>query len=111
VRWFPFDEQSCALKFGSWSYPGNLLDLELLNEGEMHAPSTIDPNDRNGSLQTTDAGIDLSDYYPSVEWDIMSRVATKHASTHKENGTGRDKRVVFMSFLLVRAVKRVGDSP
>ena len=22
ITWFPFDEQSCAMKFGSWTYDG-----------------------------------------------------------------------------------------
>ncbi|KAI4056898.1 CHRNA7 (exons 5-10) and FAM7A (exons A-E) fusion, partial [Homo sapiens] len=29
VRWFPFDVQHCKLKFGSWSYGGWSLDLQM----------------------------------------------------------------------------------
>uniref|UniRef100_UPI00359010F7 neuronal acetylcholine receptor subunit alpha-7-like n=1 Tax=Myxine glutinosa TaxID=7769 RepID=UPI00359010F7 len=31
VRWFPFDVQSCDLKFGSWSYDGWLIDLQKMD--------------------------------------------------------------------------------
>jgi hypothetical protein len=27
IAWFPFDEQKCDLKFGSWTYDGRFLDL------------------------------------------------------------------------------------
>ncbi|XP_066558103.1 neuronal acetylcholine receptor subunit alpha-7 isoform X2 [Amia ocellicauda] len=30
VRWFPFDVQKCDLKFGSWTYGGWSLDLQML---------------------------------------------------------------------------------
>ncbi|KAG8144865.1 hypothetical protein E2320_013273 [Naja naja] len=29
VRWFPFDVQNCKLKFGSWTYGGWSLDLQM----------------------------------------------------------------------------------
>ncbi|KAJ8383790.1 hypothetical protein AAFF_G00214770 [Aldrovandia affinis] len=29
VRWFPFDIQRCELKFGSWTFDGWLLDLQM----------------------------------------------------------------------------------
>ncbi|XP_021371683.1 neuronal acetylcholine receptor subunit alpha-7-like isoform X1 [Mizuhopecten yessoensis] len=29
IAWFPFDEQKCTMKFGSWTHPGQLLDLQL----------------------------------------------------------------------------------
>ncbi|XP_072291707.1 neuronal acetylcholine receptor subunit alpha-7 isoform X2 [Eucyclogobius newberryi] len=31
VRWFPFDVQRCDLKFGSWTYGGWSLDLQMIN--------------------------------------------------------------------------------
>ncbi|XP_029437426.1 neuronal acetylcholine receptor subunit alpha-7-like isoform X2 [Rhinatrema bivittatum] len=46
VRWFPFDIQTCALKFGSWSYDGWLLDLQLMDA-------------------------DISGYLPNGEWDLV----------------------------------------
>lgn len=33
IQWFPFDEQRCTLKFGSWTYPRELLELEILDSG------------------------------------------------------------------------------
>lgn len=46
VRWFPFDIQKCELKFGSWTYDGWLLDLQM-----------------------SDA--DVSSYMPNGEWDLI----------------------------------------
>lgn len=46
VRWFPFDIQTCELKFGSWTYDGWLLDLQM-----------------------SDA--DVSSYMPNGEWDLI----------------------------------------
>lgn len=31
VRWFPFDVQRCDLKFGSWTYGGWSLDLQMMD--------------------------------------------------------------------------------
>ena len=31
TTWFPFDEQECTLKFGSWTYNGFKLDLHLVS--------------------------------------------------------------------------------
>lgn len=46
VRWFPFDIQRCELKFGSWTYDGWLLDLQM-----------------------SDA--DISSFMPNGEWDLI----------------------------------------
>ncbi|XP_035285462.1 cholinergic receptor, nicotinic, alpha 11 isoform X2 [Anguilla anguilla] len=46
VRWFPFDIQKCELKFGSWTFDGWLLDLQM-----------------------TDA--DISGYMANGEWDLV----------------------------------------
>ncbi|XP_007459955.1 PREDICTED: neuronal acetylcholine receptor subunit alpha-7-like [Lipotes vexillifer] len=46
VRWFPFDVQQCKLKFGSWSYGGWSLDLQMQDA-------------------------DISGYIPNGEWDLV----------------------------------------
>uniref|UniRef100_A0A3Q3AGP2 Neuronal acetylcholine receptor subunit alpha-7 n=1 Tax=Kryptolebias marmoratus TaxID=37003 RepID=A0A3Q3AGP2_KRYMA len=53
VRWFPFDIQKCELKFGSWTYDGWLLDLQM-----------------------TDA--DISGYMPNGEWDLIGVPGTRN---------------------------------
>ncbi|XP_063993392.1 acetylcholine receptor subunit alpha-like 1 [Diachasmimorpha longicaudata] len=64
VEYFPFDEQTCFMKFGSWTYDGYTVDLRHLEQGE----------DSN----TIDLGIDLTDYYISVEWDILKVPAMRN---------------------------------
>ena len=32
VRYFPFDTQTCALRFGSWAYDGGSLDIKFTND-------------------------------------------------------------------------------
>ena len=29
ITWFPFDDQRCTLKFGSWTYDSSGIDLQL----------------------------------------------------------------------------------
>jgi len=31
IKWFPFDEQECKMQFGSWTYDGTKIDLQLLD--------------------------------------------------------------------------------
>ncbi|EGT43469.1 hypothetical protein CAEBREN_13737 [Caenorhabditis brenneri] len=81
VRWFPFDEQQCHLKFGSWTFSENLLSVEL-NEPSLRFEEEIDEKGIVDNVTVADDGIDLSDYYPSVEWDIMSRVAKRRAKNY-----------------------------
>ena len=52
---FPFDEQHCYLKFGSWSYDGNQLNLLIYNDG-----------------------VDISNYIKHEEWELISYNATKN---------------------------------
>lgn len=57
VEFFPFDEQSCILKFGSWTYDGIQVDLQHVDQIQG---SNIVP-----------IGIDLKEFILSVEWDIL----------------------------------------
>ncbi|CAL1530114.1 unnamed protein product [Lymnaea stagnalis] len=54
---FPFDEQTCQLKFGSWTYNGNMLDIDFI--GEVRE-------------------MDLSDYMQSNEWSVLENSAVKN---------------------------------
>ncbi|XP_072014391.1 neuronal acetylcholine receptor subunit non-alpha-3-like [Amphiura filiformis] len=52
---FPFDRQECILRFGSWSYDGTLVNLDILSGV---------------------AGFDVqSEYHANSEWDLLSAIA------------------------------------
>ncbi|XP_064459793.1 acetylcholine receptor subunit alpha-like 1 [Ornithodoros turicata] len=58
VQYFPFDEQTCFMKFGSWTYDGYTVDLKHIHQRDDSSDIKV--------------GIDLSEFYLSVEWDIMA---------------------------------------
>ncbi|XP_039291421.1 acetylcholine receptor subunit beta-like 2 [Nilaparvata lugens] len=64
VLYFPFDEQSCLMKFGSWTYNGFQVDLKHM---EQVSGSNL-----------VSIGIDLSEFYLSVEWDILDVPARRN---------------------------------
>ncbi|XP_074109448.1 nicotinic acetylcholine receptor alpha2 [Cotesia typhae] len=64
VRYFPFDQQTCFMKFGSWTYDGLQIDLKHINQ-------------KSGN-NNVEIGMDLREYYPSVEWDILGVPAERH---------------------------------
>ncbi|KAK0077031.1 hypothetical protein PV325_004543, partial [Microctonus aethiopoides] len=49
ITWFPFDDQRCEMKFGSWTYDGFQLDLQLQD----------------------DTGGDISSFITNGEWDLL----------------------------------------
>uniref|UniRef100_A0A8C2E9E1 Cholinergic receptor, nicotinic, alpha 2b (neuronal) n=1 Tax=Cyprinus carpio TaxID=7962 RepID=A0A8C2E9E1_CYPCA len=53
VTFFPFDQQNCKMKFGSWTYDKAKIDLEC-----------------------TENTVDLKDYWESGEWAIINAVGT-----------------------------------
>ncbi|KAL6115176.1 chrna2 [Pungitius sinensis] len=53
VTFFPFDQQSCKMKFGSWTYDRAKIDLEPF-----------------------ESAVDLKDYWESGEWAIVNAVGT-----------------------------------
>ncbi|XP_015785552.1 acetylcholine receptor subunit beta-like 2 [Tetranychus urticae] len=64
VEYFPFDEQTCQMKFGIWTYDGLLIDFKHINQ-------------KDGSSEIP-IGMDLSRFYLSVEWDIMDVPASRN---------------------------------
>lgn len=91
VRWFPFDIQKCELKFGSWTFDGWLLDLQM-NEA------------------------DISGYMPNGEWDLVGELvhttfpvgvsrSIRH-SVHRQNTVCRMCVAVETSDWLLRLSER-----
>ncbi|CAB4067771.1 CHRNN [Lepeophtheirus salmonis] len=64
VEYFPFDEQTCVMKFGSWTYDGYQVDLRHIDE-VMGKPEV-------------EIGVDLTEFYMSVEWDILEVPAIRN---------------------------------
>jgi len=56
ITWFPFDDQNCEMKFGSWTYNGFKLDLKLKSE----------------------EGGDISTYVTNGEWALIGVPATRN---------------------------------
>ncbi|NXM04927.1 ACHB3 protein, partial [Tyrannus savana] len=54
VTFFPFDRQNCSMKFGSWTYDGNMVDLILVDEN-----------------------VDRTDFFDNGEWEILNAKGMK----------------------------------
>merc|ERR1711994_1107229 len=68
VEYFPFDEQTCVMKFGSWTYDGFQVDLRHQEEEK--------------GTNVVNIGVDLSEYYISVEWDILAVPARRNVKLY-----------------------------
>lgn len=68
VEYFPFDEQTCVMKFGSWTYDGYQVDLRHQEEEQ--------------NSDVVHIGVDLSEYYMSVEWDILAVPARRNVKLY-----------------------------
>lgn len=63
ITYFPFDDQECILRFGSWIYSGSWIDYRSLR------------ND-------TESPVDLTTYVNNSEWDLLSVTLKKNIRTH-----------------------------
>ena len=50
ITWFPFDDQNCTMKFGSWTYDGGKINLTALSDS-----------------------IDITTYQLNGEWKLLGR--------------------------------------
>ncbi len=81
IEYYPFDIQECYMKFGTWSYNGDLVNLDHISTSKEHLEISMNNNDTDKTskkLYIVQKGIDMSDYYQSVEWDILSIEAQKN---------------------------------
>ncbi|MCP9260114.1 Acetylcholine receptor alpha subunit [Dirofilaria immitis] len=68
----------------TWEPPAILKHYVKLtfDDGEARYELEMNENGELDNITIVEDGIDLSDYYPSVEWDIMSRVAKRHTKSY-----------------------------
>ncbi|XP_069872827.1 neuronal acetylcholine receptor subunit alpha-2 isoform X3 [Dipodomys merriami] len=59
VTFFPFDQQNCKMKFGSWTYDKAKIDLEQMEQT-----------------------VDLKDYWESGEWAIINATGTYNSKKY-----------------------------
>lgn len=81
IEYFPFDRQSCSMKFGGWSYNGFLLEVSQLavttlfclncvlllllqSRSEYVIETRFDENGKE--YQYLQQGMDLSSFYPLI---------------------------------------------
>lgn len=72
VRYFPFDQQMCVMKFGSWTFNGDQVSLALYNNKNF---------------------VDLSDYWKSGTWDIIEVPA--YLNVYKNPGQPTETDITF----------------
>ncbi|KAL4660658.1 neuronal acetylcholine receptor subunit alpha-5-like [Arapaima gigas] len=58
VTFFPFDQQNCTMKFGSWTYDGSQVDILL-----------------------EDVHVDKRDYFDNGEWEIVKATGSRGLRT------------------------------
>ncbi|KAL5276800.1 nAChRb1 family protein [Megaselia abdita] len=78
VTYFPFDQQTCIMKFGSWTFNGDQVSLALYNDKNF---------------------VDLSDYWKSGTWDIIEVPAYLNVY-EAENNQPRETDITF--YIIIR---------
>lgn len=58
ITHFPFDKQTCIMKFGSWTYDGTKVDIDFLDDLE---------------------DFEMTNYIVSNEWGILNSTAKKNS--------------------------------
>ncbi|XP_054160308.1 acetylcholine receptor subunit beta-like 1 [Oppia nitens] len=74
VTYFPFDEQKCVMKFGSWTFNGDQVSLKLYQDNYW---------------------VDLSDYWKSGTWDIVAVPATLNVYNNTKYGKPTETDISF----------------
>lgn len=74
VTYFPFDQQKCVMKFGSWTYNGDEVALKFYDGNPW---------------------VDLADYWKSGTWDIVDVPAYLNVHNGSRTGTPTETDISF----------------
>ena len=94
VEYFPFDEQTCVMKFGSWTYDGYQVSDFTKNwnyfpylkwkrkiwhfHENFKFQVDLRHQEEEPGTNIVHIGVDLSEFYMSVEWDILAVPAIRN---------------------------------
>uniref|UniRef100_A0A0N4ZGY4 Neur_chan_LBD domain-containing protein n=1 Tax=Parastrongyloides trichosuri TaxID=131310 RepID=A0A0N4ZGY4_PARTI len=73
TKWFPYDEQKCGFKFGSWSYSSLEVDIFHPEKHRMVLNSEI-----HETVWYIENAIDITEFQESIEWDVVEITGLKH---------------------------------
>lgn len=74
VTYFPFDQQTCEMIFGSWTYTGNAVSLKFYKNRNY---------------------VELSDYWKSGTWDIVEVPACLQSFNGSKWGTPTESLITY----------------
>ncbi|XP_013789916.2 acetylcholine receptor subunit beta-like 1 [Limulus polyphemus] len=74
VTYFPFDQQKCVMKFGSWTFNGDQVSLKLYDDNHW---------------------VDLSAYWKSGTWDIVEVPAFLNVYNNSKEGKPTETDISF----------------
>ena len=67
ITWFPFDDQQCDIKFGSWTYSG--WEVWLM----QCCPVFLKPLFQVDLIMQSEDGGDVSSFVKNGEWDLIGK--------------------------------------
>uniref|UniRef100_A0A1I7T984 Neur_chan_LBD domain-containing protein n=1 Tax=Caenorhabditis tropicalis TaxID=1561998 RepID=A0A1I7T984_9PELO len=81
IKYFPYDWQTCEMKFGGWSNDGETLDLYQIPVDVDDIPQVKQQEDGVEFLYL-EKGLGLSFYHESAEWDLLSATSSRYAQIY-----------------------------
>ncbi|CAD6991494.1 unnamed protein product, partial [Ceratitis capitata] len=67
VEYFPFDEQTCFMKFGSWTYDGYMIIVTDRQSSKAHFNAGSDGSQGDGEYKVEFEASIVSLYYQQLE--------------------------------------------
>ena len=67
------DSKILLTNAGSWTYDGQEVDLAHYDKNDV-----VETEEQGKKVWLVENGIDISEFYPSVEFDIMSVPGVRH---------------------------------
>ncbi|CAF4246137.1 unnamed protein product [Rotaria sp. Silwood2] len=74
VQYFPFDEQICSLKFGSWTHDGHQVNLSHIVYNNIEMANSLD--------DYRSQGVFFHNYYQNGEWEIIRAPAKRNQKSY-----------------------------